>query len=295
MHMGQCASSLTFERKPIPAKAGVGLRQPHILNFVEGQANVSWVEVHAENYMCDGGPRMAGLLAVRDHYPVSLHGVGLSLGSAEGIEDDHLSRLADLASKIEPGMISEHLSWSVSEGHYLNDLLPLPLNEESLKVVSENINKAQDALKRRVLIENPSVYISLEHSDIPEYEFLNHLSKSTGCGILLDVNNIYVSSKNTDSSTDEYLENINLDFVEEIHIAGHSVENFEGQDVLIDTHGDHVCDDVWSLLEKTLRLGGSKPVLMEWDTNLPTFEEVMVDVNKADALICTVEGYSNVA
>ncbi len=291
--MGQKVSSLNnVKLNPISAKAGVGLRQQHLLNFVEGGADVSWVEVHAENFMGVGGPRLNGLLAVRDHYPVSLHGVGTSLGSAEGLDLEHLIKFSKLIDQVEPALISEHLSWSVTGGQYLNDLLPLPLNKESFQIVSNNIDKMQNHFKRQILIENPSVYLSLNNSDIPEFEFLNNLAKTTGCELLLDVNNIYVSCVNTGSNPAEYIKHIDFDKVKEIHIAGHSEEYFEGQKVLIDTHGSPVCDDVWKLLDKALEFGGTKPVLMEWDTNLPSFEILMDDVYKADEII---NRYSDIA
>ncbi len=257
--------------EPIPAAAGIGLRFPHHRALLERRPDVAWLEVHPENYM-GGGPAVAALEAARALYPVSLHGVGLSLGSAEGIDDDHLRRLAALAERIAPGLVSEHLSWSVAGGTYLADLLPLPLTEEALDVVARNVHRMQDALGRRVLIENPSTYLEFAHSTVPEPEFLAALADRTGCGILCDVNNIHVSAMNHGWDADAYLAALPAAAVGEIHLAGHAVREIDGTTLLIDDHGARVAPAVWALYVRALARYGRVPTLIEWDTDIPPLD-----------------------
>ncbi|MBY0508974.1 MAG: DUF692 domain-containing protein, partial [Rhodospirillaceae bacterium] len=206
-----------------------------------------WLEIHSENFLCDGGPRLAMLDAIAARYPISCHGVGLSLGSAAGLDRAHLARLQKLFARVQPGLISEHLSWSVSGGVYLNDLLPLPYTDEALAVVARNVAHAQDAFGRQVLVENPSAYVSFPGATMSEPEFLARLVQKTGCGLLLDINNVYVSAENNALDAGQYLDAIAAEAVGEIHLAGHSAH--EG--LLIDTHSTQVCDPVWDLYTKT--------------------------------------------
>lgn len=257
------------ERGAIPASAGIGLRFPHHRTVAETRPDIGWFEVHAENYFGGGSPRRY-LESIRRDYPVALHGVGLSLGSADGLDPLHLDRLCELARQIEPGLVSEHLSWSTVGGHYLADLLPLPLTEEALAVLCRNIDAAQAALRRQILIENPSSYLQFRHSTIPEWEFLAAAAKRTGCGILCDVNNICVSAGNHGWNAAVYLQALDPAAIGEIHLAGHAVRELDGGAVLrIDDHSTHVCAEVWALYEAALVRFGRVPTLIEWDTNIP--------------------------
>jgi uncharacterized protein (UPF0276 family) len=254
---------------PIPSQAGIGLRHPHTLEFLDGAPSVAWLEVHSENYLVAGGPRLAQIERIRRDYPLSCHGVGLSLGSAEGLDADHLARLRTLYDGLEPGLVSDHLSWSVAAGVYASDLLPLPMTEEALRVVSRNVSHAQDVLSRRLAIENPSTYLTFAQSVIPEAEFLEALVARTGCALLLDVNNLYVCQRNHGTDPEEYLARVPAEAVVEIHVAGHSHVEVDGRVLLIDDHGSRVVDPVWTLYEEALRRIGPRPTLIEWDTALP--------------------------
>lgn len=275
----------SFARDPVPAAAGIGLRHTHYGDFLDGRPAIAWLEVHSENYVCPGGPRMATLEAVRQHYPLSCHGVGLSLGSAEGLDAGHLARLRSLMDRFEPGLVSEHVSWSTTGGDYLNDLLPLPYTEEALDVLVGNIGQAQDALGRTILIENPSSYVTFAESTIPEWEFCAEAARRSGCGLLLDVNNIHVSAHNHGYDALEFLNGIPGELVGEIHIAGHADTEWDGRPVLIDDHGSTVKDAVWDLLDTALTRIGPKPVLMEWDLDLPPLDILLGEAAKAQAAL----------
>lgn len=279
--------------KTIATKVGVGLRAPHLTEILTTHPPVGWLEVHPENYM-GGGPARARLLAVREHYPLSLHGVGLSLGSAEGVDRTHLGHLKALVAETEPFAVSEHLSWSVNEGIYLNDLLPLPYTEETLDVVSRNVAIVQESLGRAILVENPSAYLRFSTSSIPEPEFLAALARRTGCGLLCDVNNVYVSAVNFGLDAAAYLERIPRDIVGEIHLAGHFKTERRGRPLLIDDHGAAVCDEVWALYSQAVDRFGMVPSLIEWDKNLPALPELLAEARKAgkiaaSALLANVE------
>lgn len=266
---------------PIPVKAGVGLRHPHIADFAVGTAETAWVEIHSENFFAPGGPRLAQLFAVRSHYPVSCHGVGLSLGSAQGVDNDHLSTLCALVNRIEPGLVSEHLSFSVVDGVYVNDLLPLPYTEEALAVMVRNVDQVQTALGRQLLVENPSSYLTFVDSAMTEWDFLSALVSQTGCGLLLDVNNIYVSAVNNGFEARDYLANIPGDAVKEIHLAGHLIDGVGDEQLLIDTHGDTVAEAVWDLYDEALQKIGPRPTLIEWDTDIPTVDTLLAEAKIA--------------
>jgi len=276
-------------RDSIPAKAGVGLRFRHHHEVFESRPTVAWFEVHTENYM-GGGSAPAHLDAIRCDYPVSLHGTGLSLGSAEGLDPAHLARVREVVERVEPGLVSEHLSFSVAGGNYLADLLPLPMTEEALGIVCRNVAQVQDHLKRRILVENPSTYLQFRHSTIPEWEFLARVAKRTGCGILCDVNNIYVSASNHGWRASTYLAALPPEAVGEIHLAGHSLRRLDDARTLrIDDHGSRVAPDVWALYAEALALFGPVPTLIEWDTNVPPMMVLLEEAAHAAALIDEAE------
>ncbi len=277
------------EHSPIPAAAGIGLRFPHHELVLQGRPQVAWFEVHAENYFGGGAARQV-LAKVRRDYPVSLHGVGLSLGSAEELDGRHLRRIAELVRSIEPGLVSEHLAWSVVGGQYLADLLPLPMTEEALEVVCRHVEQTQAALQRRILIENPSTYLQFRHSSIPEWEFMAAVAQRTGCGILCDVNNIFVSASNHGWDAERYLNALPAALVGEIHLAGHALRTLDnGCTVRIDDHGSSVCAEVWALYVHALRRFGARPTLIEWDTDIPAFELLLDEAAQAATLMRAVE------
>ena len=250
--------------------AGIGLRHPHLEELIERPpAGLAWVEVHTENYMAAGGPRLRQLELVRERYALSFHGVGLSLGSADPPDPAHLARIKALADRFEPALMSEHVAWSVEDGHYLNDLFPIPYTEEALELVSRNIGIAQDALGRRLLVENPSSYLRFVDSTMPECEFVAELVRRSGCGLLLDVNNVHVSARNHGFDVGEYLAAMPGDAVGEYHLAGHAEVEVDGVPLLIDDHASRVVPEVWGLFERALAAFGPRPTLVEWDNAIP--------------------------
>lgn len=265
--------------------AGVGLRAEHQRVFLEERPRCGFLEVHSENYMSDGGPRRRALFDLRRDYAISLHGVGLSLGSAEGLSADHLRRLKTLVDDYQPFLVSEHLAWSRFEGLYLNDLLPLPYSEESLELVCRNVERAQEALGRPILMENPSSYLTFASSVIPEAEFLAEVVRRTGCRLLLDVNNLYVSTANCDLDTSAYLAALPGAAVGEIHLAGHSRQPFGGHSLLIDDHASRVSAPVWALYTRVLGQLGPRPTLIEWDSDLPALPVLLEEAAKAQGLL----------
>lgn len=270
---------------PIPARAGIGLRFQHHEAVRARRPDVGWLEVHSENYF-GGGTPLVHLEAIRERYPISLHGVGLSLGSADGIDARHLDRLAQLVKRIEPGLVSEHLAWSSFEGRYLGELLPLPLTEESLEVVCRNVERMQEALRRTVLLENASACLRYRHSTIPEPEFIAGVARRTGCGILCDVNNIAVSASNLGFDAHRYLAALPRDRIGEIHLAGHTVRALpDGRTIRIDDHGSRVSAEVWDLYREALSLFGPVPALIEWDTDVPALEVLVGEAAQADAIL----------
>lgn len=280
---------------PILATAGIGLRFQHHAAVLETEPPIGWLEVHTENYMGGGRP-LAYLEAIRQRYPISLHGVGLSLGSAEGLDAEHLKRIRRLADRIEPGLMSEHLSWSVSGGVYLADLLPLPLTEEALEAVCRNVDEAQERLGRRILVENPSSYLRFRHSTIPEWEFIAAVAARTGCGILCDVNNIFVSACNHGFDARRYLHALPVESISEIHLAGHTLKDLgRGRSIRIDDHGSRVCDDVWRLYEEAVARFGHVPTLIEWDTDVPELAVLLDEAARAEQLLATGAAHASAA
>lgn len=270
----------------IPAAAGIGLRFQHHRTVLETRPALPWVEVHTENYL-GGGPSARTLDAVRGSYPLSLHGVGLSLGSAHGLDRKHLARVREAVQRFDPGLVSEHLSWSgVPDSTWLPDLLPLPMTEEALRVVCHNVDEAQAVLGRPILVENPSTYLQFTHSTIPEWEFLAELAARTGCGILCDVNNIFVSASNHGWDAHTYLRSLPAGTIGEIHLAGHSVRKLEsGRTLRVDDHGSQVSAEVWQLYTFALGLIGPLPTLIEWDNDVPPLDVLAGEARKAQRIM----------
>ncbi len=279
----------------IPAAAGIGLRFPHHRTVLEEKPAAAWLEVHAENYMGGGKPLMY-LDAVRRDYPLSLHGVGLSLGSADGLNERHLVRLRNLAQRVGPGLVSEHLSWSAIGGAHFADLLPLPFTEESLAIVCRNVEIAQDFLGRRILVENASSYLRYRHSTIPEWEFVAALAERSGCGILCDVNNIFVSASNHGFDAHRYLRALPAASVGEIHLAGHRLRQLDdGRSIRIDDHGSRVSREVWALYAEALARFGRVPTLIEWDTDVPSLAVLLDEAAQAQRIMTEARRHARVA
>lgn len=274
---------------PIPVQAGIGLRMPHHEQVLATRPQAAWFEVHPENFMANE-TALDELEQVRACYPLSLHAVGLSLGSAAGVDAGHLGRLRQLRRRLEPGLVSDHLSWSIHGGQYLPDLLPLPYSEEALGVVCRNVEQVQEGLGMSILVENPSTYLRFAASVIPEPEFLAAVARRTGCGVLFDVNNVYVSACNQHSDASAVLSDwcgaLDPASVGEIHLAGHAVvQAATGEELRIDDHGDRVCVAVWALYAQALQYFGGRPTLIEWDTRLPAFEVLQDEAAHAQSCL----------
>lgn len=269
----------------VPATAGIGLKPVHVGEILQTRPAVGWFEAHPENYMVPGGPALRQLASVRAHYPLSFHAVGLSLGSDGAFDDHHLRRLKRLIDRFQPVLVSDHLAWCRDGDVYLADLLPLPYTEEALAVVADNVARVQDALKRPILIENPSSYLRARHADMDESAFLAALAARSGCGILLDVNNLYVSAMNVGLDAHAYLAALPADAIGEIHLAGHKTEGGATATVRIDDHGSPVADAVWELYRETIALFGPRPTLVEWDTDVPPLDRLLAEAAKADAVL----------
>jgi len=277
--------AIISQASAIPARAGIGLRFQHHQIVLETRPDVAWMEVHTENYM-GGGTQLRYLDVIRRDIPISLHGVGLSLGSAEGIDPAHLERIRKVAERVEPGLMSEHIAWNVVGGTYLADLLPLPMTEEALDVVCRHVDQTQSYLRRRILVENPSTYVAFGNSIIPEWEFMVAVAKRTGCGILCDVNNICVSAHNHGWDASAYIAALPPDAVGEIHLAGHSIRTFaDGSTLRIDDHGSRVSDEVWALYETALARFGAVPTLIEWDNEVPPLAALLQEASQAGRFI----------
>jgi uncharacterized protein (UPF0276 family) len=280
-------------RKPIPATAGIGLRLPHHGTVLGSTAAIDWLEVHPENYMTQGVV-LEELDAIVKMYPLSLHSVGLSLGSVGAPDCDHLKRLRRLVERYQPALVSDHLSWSAFRGTHFPDLLPLPYTRESLQVFATNVDRVQSQLRRNILVENPSTYGAVPHSVMSEALFLSELVDRTGCGILLDLNNIYVSAlnagKDPQSQLEDYLAYLPRECVGEIHLAGHLVTTAEdGSRLYIDNHGAAVCPDVWRLFRVTIEALGARPTLIEWDSCLPPLEVLQAQAATAQSIMETAD------
>lgn len=271
-----------FDNSPIPAIAGIGLKPDHYDDILNTRPAPLWFEIHAENYMSDGGPHHKYLETIRADYPLSVHGVSLSIGSAQPLNRRLLERTRTLMDRYQPALVSEHLSWSVAGETYFNDLLPLPYTEETLRLAIAHIDETQDVLGHQILIENPSTYLQFVDSPIPEHELLSEIVARTGCGLLVDVNNLYVNARNHGVDTAAWLAGIPAAAVGEIHLAGHNVNTYGDQEILIDDHGSEVCDPVWELYQRALDLFGPKPSLIEWDTRIPTFDVLMTEAGRAN-------------
>jgi uncharacterized protein len=272
---------------PLPPVAGIGLRGPHLAQILKQRPSAGWLEVHAENYM-NASPATAALEQVRKNYTLSIHGVGLSLGSASGVDPAHLARLKALCDRFQPAMVSEHLAWCVGDGIYLNDLMPVPHDEEALAIVCRNIEQTQETLGRRILIENLSAYIGYARSTMAEPEFLNEIAKRTGCGLLLDINNVFVSAHNLGFDVEAYIAKLPGKNIEEIHLAGYASNETPDGPVLIDNHGSRVAPAVWSLYRAAIERIGIRPTLIEWDSDIPPLEMLLGEAMWADLLAETV-------
>jgi uncharacterized protein len=280
------AASASTRTSPIPPRAGVGLKPEHYRDILDHAPEIGWFEIHAENYMGEGGPPHAYLTAVRERYPISLHGVGLSIGGAGPLDKEHLARLRVLADRYQPGLFSEHLAWSSHDTVYLNDLLPLPYTEDTLQRVCDHIDEVQETLQRQMLLENPSTYVAFAESTMNEVDFLREIVRRAGCGLLLDVNNVFVQATNHGFDARDYLDSFPAEHVGEIHLGGHAEdEDDDGSALLIDDHGREVADPVWTLFGHALARTGPTPTLIEWDNDVPSWQVLFAEAKRADAAI----------
>ena len=273
----------------LPAAPGVGYKPQHYAEILAGAGPVGWLEIHAENYMGDGGRPLAQLRHLSQRFAISVHGVGLSIGGASPLDPDHLARLKHLTDWLNPASFSEHLAWSTHDSHFYNDLLPLPYTNATLARVCDHIDQVQGLLGRQMLLENPSSYLAFAESDMSETDFLAQVSARTGCGLLLDVNNVFVSATNLGYSPQGYIADYPLEAVGEIHLGGHDEdEDDHGLPLLIDSHGREVADPVWALLDLTLDRAGAKPLLVEWDTDVPDWPVLRDEAARAATALSRV-------
>ncbi|OCW59371.1 DUF692 domain-containing protein [Hoeflea olei] len=275
-----------FSCAPLPPRAGAGLKPGHVDQILADDRPVGFFEVHAENYMGAGGAPHRALTAIRERFPLSVHGVGLSIGSESGIDPTHLERLARVVERYEPAMVSEHLAWSSHETGYFNDLLPVPYTAETLDRVARHVSQVQERLKRRILIENPSTYVLFENSTMAETDFIREIAARSGCGLLLDINNVFVSATNHSFQPLQYLRRFPLELVEEIHLAGHAEDlDDEGEPLLIDAHDRPVAEAVWKLFEIVISQTGPLPTLIEWNNDVPDWPVLRRELSLADAIL----------
>lgn len=273
-------------KQSLPAQPGVGYKAQHFSNIIEGADPVKWLEIHAENYMGDGGRPLAQLQHLAERFPISVHGVGLSIGGETPLDRDHLARLKHLCGWLNPASFSEHLAWSTHDAEFLNDLLPLPYTARTLTRVADHIDQVQDHVGRRMLLENPSVYLNFAETEMGEIEFLTEITCRTGCGLLLDVNNVFVSSTNRQTDPYDYINRFPHHHVGEIHLGGHDKDSDDsGAPLLIDAHGSAVVDPVWQLYAHTLSKGGAKPTLIEWDNDVPDWPVLAAEATRAAQLL----------
>jgi len=270
----------------LPNKPGVGYKPQHYNDILGNPGPLGWLEIHAENYMGDGGRPIAQLRHLSEQLPISVHGVGLSIGGEGDLDKDHLARLKHLIGWLNPASFSEHLAWSTHDSHFLNDLLPLPYNMKTVKRVADHIDEVQEVVGRKMLLENPSSYLAFAEPTMSETDFLKEIVSRTGCGLLLDVNNVFVSATNLNTSPQAYIDDFALDAVGEIHLGGHDEDEDEtGAPLLIDSHGKAVVDPVWALLDYTLERSGRKPLLIEWDTDVPEWPVLAAEIARAHAAL----------
>ncbi|WP_087024678.1 DUF692 domain-containing protein [Thaumasiovibrio subtropicus] len=273
-------------------KVGVGLRHPHFFDFISQQPQVGWLEIHSENFFNPHSDASRALAAISKAYPISCHGIGLSLGSADPINTHHVEQLRALIQRVNPIAVSDHLSWSSINGQFFNDLLPLPYTEEALLNFCDKVDRVQNAIGRQMLIENPSSYLSFEQADYTEWDFLAEVEKRTGCGLLLDLNNIHVSAFNHQFDAQAYLDAINPAAVKEIHLAGYTVKTLPEGELWIDTHSKPVSEPVWALYRQWLQTHSAKhgvpATLIEWDSDIPALEVLLAEARKAEQIITEV-------
>ena len=270
----------------LPPRAGVGYKPQHYMDIIQGSGLLGWLEVHAENYMGNGGRPIEQLRQLSKKFSISVHVVGLSIGAEGDLDPDHLARLKHLCDWLNPASFSEHLAWSTHDSHFLNDLLPLPYTAQTLTSVADDIDQVQEVLGRQMLLENPSSYLAFAESEMDETAFLSEIVKRTGCGLLLDVNNVFVSATNLRTSPQAYIDAFPLHAVGEIHLGGHDQDyNETGAPLLIDSHGKAVFDPVWALLDYTLAKTGPKPLLIEWDNDVPEWSVLAAEIARADSAL----------
>jgi uncharacterized protein (UPF0276 family) len=277
------------QKPDLPASVGVGYKPQHLHDILDDPGPVGWLEIHAENYMGDGGPAIAQLRHLAERFPISCHGVGLSIGSEGPLDAEHLKRLKKLVGWLNPASFSEHLAWSSHETGFLNDLLPVPYDAQTVAKVSEHIDQVQEALGRQMLLENPSTYVQFEQSTMSETDFLTEIVNRTGCGLLLDVNNVFVSATNQNYHPKDYLVAFPTDHVGEIHLGGHEEDEDEhGAPLLIDAHNNPVVDPVWALYDYALSLTGPVSTLIEWDNDVPEWSVLREEAKRADSSLAHV-------
>ncbi|HSF63704.1 MAG TPA: DUF692 domain-containing protein [Paracoccaceae bacterium] len=270
----------------LPARPGVGYKPQHFADLLADPGAVGWLEIHAENYMGDGGRPLAQLRHLRDRFPLSVHGVGLSIGGEGPLDADHLARLKHLLGWLKPASFSEHLAWSTHDGAFLNDLLPLPYTAATLARVADHIDRVQEVLGRRILLENPSSYLAFAESEMAEVDFLAEVARRTGCGLLLDVNNVFVSATNLGFAPEAYVDAFPLHLVGEVHLGGHDAQADDtGAPLLIDSHGQAVADPVWTLYARVIRAAGAIPTLIEWDNDVPEWPVLAAEAARAAAVL----------
>lgn len=273
----------------LPNAAGVGYKPQHYNDILNTPGPVQWLEIHAENYMGDGGRPLAQLRFLAERFPISVHGVGLSIGGEGPLDPDHLDRLKHLVGWLNPASFSEHLAWSTHDTHFFNDLLPLPYTADTLARVASHIDQVQDVVGRRMLLENPSTYLAFDESEMSEIDFLKEIVSRTGCGLLLDVNNVFVSATNQQTDPISYINAFPMADVGEIHLGGHDEDHDDhGAPLLIDSHGKEVVDPVWALYAHTLSVSGPRPTLIEWDNDVPDWPILSAEAARADAILSPV-------
>jgi len=272
--------------KGLPAQPGVGYKPQHFKDILENPGAVRWLEVHAENYMSDGGRPLAQLRHLAERFAFSVHGVGLSIGGEGPLDEDHLARLKHLSDWLNPASFSEHLAWSSHEGVFLNDLLPLPYTDATVARVADHVNHVQEVLGRRMLLENPSSYLAFTGAEMTEVDFLREVARRTGCGLLLDVNNVFVSATNLNFNAVDYLADFPVELVGEVHLGGHFVDaDDHGAPLLIDSHGAAVVDPVWQLYAGLIGRAGPLPTLIEWDNDVPDWPVLAAEATRAQQIL----------